>query len=126
MMNKKILVVDDSATMRMLISLNLKRSLVGISVTEATDGVDAIAKMQAQEFDLILTDMMMPEMDGPQLIGNIRQTLRNDIPIIIISSNGEEKDRDRGLSLGANGYITKPVKGYELIKTITTFLNGAG
>jgi CheY-like chemotaxis protein len=85
-----------------------------------------IAKMQAQEFDLILTDMMMPEMDGPQLIGNIRQTLRNDIPIIIISSNGEEKDRDRGLSLGANGYITKPVKGYELIKTITTFLNGAG
>jgi CheY-like chemotaxis protein len=125
-MNKNILVVDDSATMRMLIALKLKRSLGGISVTEATDGVDAIEKMQNQDFDLVLTDMIMPEMDGPQLIGNIRRTLQNDIPIIIVSSNGEEKDRDRGLSLGANGYITKPVKGYELIKTITTFLNGAG
>lgn len=119
--NKKILVVDDSATMRMFISMTL-RKMTTISVTEAVNGVDAMEKLQKQDFDLVLTDIMMPEMDGIQLIRNIRGALNKKLPIIVISTKGREEDRDLGLSLGANGYITKPVKGNELTAAITKFL----
>jgi len=118
----KILVVDDSATMRMFLSMTLKRVFADISITEAENGVDAIKKMQAQDVDLVLTDMMMPEMNGLQLIENIRKLLNKDVPIIVITTKGEEKDRELGLSLGANGYITKPVSGNKLKDEVLKFL----
>jgi CheY-like chemotaxis protein len=118
--DKKILVVDDSATMRMLISMVLKKMM--ISVTEAVNGVEAVEKLQQQDFDLVLTDILMPEMDGAQLISQIRQTLNKKMPIIIISTKGREEDRDLGLSLGANGYIIKPIKSHELTEIVTQFL----
>lgn len=118
----KILVVDDSATMRMFLSMTLKRTFSDISITEAENGVDAIKKLQAQDVDLVLTDMMMPEMNGLQLIENIRKLLNKDVPIIVITTKGEEKDRELGLSLGANGYITKPVSGNKLKDEVLKFL----
>jgi len=120
---KRILVVDDSATMRMLISMTI-RKVVPAFITEAVNGVDAIGKLEKQDFDLVLTDIMMPEMDGTQLISRIRRTMNKEIPIIIISTRGEESDRDLGMSLGANGYITKPVNGQQLKDTISKFLTG--
>lgn len=118
----KILVVDDSATMRMFLSMTLKRVFADISITEAENGVDAIRKLQAQDVDIVLTDMMMPEMNGLQLIENIRRLLNKDVPIIVITTKGEEKDRELGLSLGANGYITKPVSGNKLKDEVSKFL----
>lgn len=121
-MNKKrILIVDDSATMRMLISMTI-RKVVPAFITEAVNVVDAIGKLEKQDFDLVLTDIMMPEMDGTQLISKIRRAMNKEIPIIIITTKGEEKDRDLGMSLGANGYITKPVNGQEIKNTILRFL----
>jgi CheY-like chemotaxis protein len=112
--NKNILVVDDSATMRLLISMTIKRVSAGITVTEAVNGIDAVKKLRIQYFDLVLTDMIMPEMDGSELIKQIRNSLRMDVPIIIITTKGGEEDRDKGLNLGANGYVTKPIAGHEL------------
>lgn len=118
----KILVVDDSATMRMFLSMTLKRVFADISITEAENGADAIKKLQTQDVDIVLTDMMMPEMNGLQLIENIRKLLNKDVPIIVITTKGEEKDRELGLSLGANGYITKPVSGNKLKDEVLKFL----
>ncbi|MFZ3066464.1 MAG: response regulator [Nitrospirota bacterium] len=118
----KILVVDDSATMRMFLSMTLKRVFADITITEAENGADAIKKLQIQDVDIVLTDMMMPEMNGLQLIENIRKLLNKDVPIIVITTKGEEKDRKLGLSLGANGYITKPVSGNKLKDEVLKFL----
>lgn len=120
---KRILVVDDSTTMRMLITMTIKKIVPSV-ITEAVNGVDAIGKIEKQDFDLVLTDIMMPEMDGTQLISMIRGPLNREIPIIIITTKGEESDRDLGMSLGANGYITKPVNGQQLKDAILKFLTG--
>ncbi|MEK6682879.1 MAG: response regulator [Nitrospirota bacterium] len=119
---KTILVVDDSAMMRMFISVTLRKALTDVTITEAENGADAIKKLEGQNFDLILTDMMMPEMNGAQLIENIRKVMNRDMPIIVVTTKGEEKDRELGLSLGANGYITKPVNGHNLREVVIKFL----
>jgi len=121
---KKVLIVDDSATMRMLLSTTLRKALA-VYVTEAVNGIDAIEKLQKHDFDLVLTDMNMPEMDGAQLVSKIRSSLNKNIPIIIITTKGEEGDRDLGLSLGANGYLTKPINNHELKETVSRFLMGS-
>lgn len=119
---KRVLVVDDSATMRMYISITLRKLISGVSVSEAVNGADALRKMQEKDFDLVLTDMMMPEMDGAQLIDNIRRSLRRTTPIVVITTRGEERERDSGLAQGANGYITKPVNVHELKEAVRKFL----
>jgi two-component system chemotaxis response regulator CheY len=119
---KRILVVDDSATMRMFIAMAIKKVIGGITVTEAVNGVDALAKMQNHDFDLVLTDMMMPEMNGAQMIGKIRGSLNKTIPIVIITTKGEERERDFGISIGADSYLTKPLNAYELKDTVLRFL----
>lgn len=118
----KVLVVDDSATMRMLISLIIRKTMHGITVTEAVNGLDALTKMQEHEFDLVLTDMVMPEMDGLQMIDRIRRSLKKAIPIVMVTSKGEEKERDIGLSHGADDYIVKPVNPRHLKETVTKLL----
>lgn len=119
---KSILVVDDSATMRMFIAMAIKKVIEGVTVTEAVNGVDALAKMQDHDFDLVLTDMVMPEMDGAQMIGKIRGSLNKTIPIVIITTKGEERERDFGISSGADSYLTKPVNVYNLKETVLRFL----
>lgn len=120
---KKVLIVDDSATMRMFLTMTVKKTL-GVSVSEAVNGADALAKLQGSDFDLVLTDMVMPEMDGVQLIEHIRASLSKTMPIVMVTTKGEEKDRDNGLSRGANSYITKPVNAHELKETILKLLKG--
>ncbi len=122
MMKRNILVVDDSATMRMYLKLTIKKIMGGVSVTEAVNGLDALSKMEGRDFDLVLTDMMMPEMDGAQLTNRIRKALNRTTPIIIITTKGEEEVRDYGLSQGANTYITKPVNVNELRDAVLNFL----
>lgn len=121
--NKSILVVDDSSIMRMFLVMNLKRILT-VKITDAVNGVDALAKLKSGTFDLLLTDMNMPEMNGAELVRHVRLGMKSDMPIVIITTKGESKDRDLGMSLGANSYLTKPVNPAELIKTVLNYLGG--
>lgn len=117
------LIVEDSPTMRQLLSFSLKR-FKGCKIIEAIDGVDALKKLASEEVDMILADINMPVMDGLKLITIIRQNPKmKDLPIIIITTEGAEEDRQRGLKLGANAYITKPVQANHLLKTITDLFN---
>jgi two-component system chemotaxis response regulator CheY len=120
--NKRILVVDDSQTMRMFIIFHLIKMLPGVQLMDAVNGLDAIEKLKNQDVDLILTDMNMPEMDGAGLIRAVRQVFKKDTPIILITSKGESLDRERGLALGANGYLTKPLNIIEFRDKILKYL----
>ena len=120
---KSILVTDDSAIMRMFLVMSLKR-MIKVQITEAVNGIDALAKLKGGKFDLLLTDMNMPEMNGAELIRCVRIGMNSDIPIVVITTMGEIKDRELGMSLGASGYLTKPVNQAELIKMVLKFLGG--
>jgi two-component system chemotaxis response regulator CheY len=122
MENATFLVVEDSPTMRQLISFSLKR-FKNARIIEAVDGVDALKKLSGDRIDLILTDINMPVMDGLKLVSLVRQNPQTKaIPIIIITTEGAEEDRERGLALGANAYISKPIQSSHLIKTISELL----
>jgi DNA-binding response OmpR family regulator len=120
---KKILIADDSQTMRLYMKMFMK-GLAGVRVTEASDGFDAIEKIKSEDFDLIITDINMPHMDGLQLIRAVRG-LGFSTPIIILTTRGDEADVEKGLSLGANDYMTKPVTGRRFTNTVMNFLDAA-
>lgn len=120
--NKRVLVVDDSQTMRMFIFFHLVKLLPGVQLVEAVNGLDAIEKLNHYDVDLILTDMNMPELDGAGVVRAVRQVFKKDTPIIIITTKGEAPDRERGLAMGANGYLTKPLDILEFREKILTFL----
>src|SRR5580698_2139937 len=116
------LVVEDSPTMRQLIVFALHR-VRGLSVVEADDGVDALRKLTAGPFDIVITDINMPIMDGLKLVRRIRsdEALKH-IPIVIITTEGAEEDRERALALGANAYITKPIQAPQVIAKVRELL----
>lgn len=116
------LVVEDSPTMRQLIVYALQR-IRGLTVVEADDGVDALKKLAGGQFDIILTDINMPIMDGLKLVKRVREDPQTrTIPIVIITTEGGEEDRQRALALGANAYITKPIQGPQVIAQVKKFL----
>jgi two-component system chemotaxis response regulator CheY len=116
------LVVEDSPTMRQLITFALKR-IPGSKIVEANDGIDAIKKLSAQKFDVILTDINMPIMDGLKLVSMVRNDpAHKGIPIVIITTEGAEEDRKRGLALGANAYIAKPIQTADLLSVVNEIL----
>jgi two-component system chemotaxis response regulator CheY len=116
------LVVEDSPTMRQLIVFALHR-IRGLTVVEADDGVDALRKLGAGQLDIILTDINMPIMDGLKLVKRVRSDeALKAIPIIIITTEGAEEDRQRALALGANAYITKPIQAPQVIAKVKELL----
>jgi two-component system, chemotaxis family, chemotaxis protein CheY len=116
------LIVEDSPTMRQLIAFSLRR-LKDCRIIEAVDGVDALKKLTTERVDLVITDINMPMMDGLKLISVIRGNARTrTVPIIIVTTEGAEEDRKRGLALGANAYIAKPIQPSELLKTVASLL----
>ena len=118
----EILVVEDSPTMRQLIVFALRR-LKDVNVTEASDGVDGLKKLSNKQFHLMIADINMPIMDGLKLVSLVRQDPKyNNMPIIIVTTEGADEDRKRGLSLGANAYLTKPVQTTQLISTVKELL----
>ena len=119
----KVLVVEDSPTMRQLIVFALKR-IRNFQIVEANDGVDGLKKLSAEKFDLILTDINMPIMDGLKLVSMVRNDPNyKNVPIIIITTEGAAEDRDRALALGANAYITKPIQTMQILDTVKRLLN---
>lgn len=111
-LNKSFMVVDDSMTMRQLIVMTLKK-MGCTSITDAANGRIALEKLAAGVPDVILTDIDMPEMNGLEFIERARAT-HPKVPIIILSTHGDETTRDKGLLLGANDYLTKPLSGMKL------------
>jgi two-component system chemotaxis response regulator CheY len=119
---KRILIVEDSPTMRQLLVFALRR-LKDVDIVEAQDGMDGLRKVSSDHFDLALVDINMPVMDGLKLISLIRgeESLR-DIPIVVITTEGAKEDRERALSLGANEYLTKPIQANRVLTIVKSLM----
>jgi two-component system chemotaxis response regulator CheY len=115
---KSILIVEDSTTTRALIKAIIEE-MGDINAVEAASGFEALKLLPTQNFNLVITDINMPDINGLELITFIKNNPRyNHIPLIIISTERSEEDRKRGISLGAMAYITKPFKAQELQEII--------
>jgi two-component system, chemotaxis family, chemotaxis protein CheY len=116
------LVVEDSPMMRQLIVYALAR-IKNLAVTEADNGVAGLKKLATDRFDLIITDINMPLMDGLKLVRRVRTDERHkDVPIIVITTEGTSEDRARAMALGATAYITKPIQAPQVIATVKSLL----
>ena len=118
---KPILIVEDEANIRGLIALSLRRS--GYETVQAKDGAEAADLLEKQMFDLVLLDVMLPEIDGFTLIDYI---LPKSIPVIYITAKSSLKDRVYGLHLGADDYIVKPFEPLELLARVESVLRRSG
>lgn len=115
---KKILVVDDEKGLAKIIRLNLEQD--GFDVVEANNGAQAIEKLRVSLPDLILLDVMMPDVDGFTVLRMVREI--GSTPVIMLTAKGEEDDKVKGLELGADDYITKPFSPRELTSRIRAVL----
>ncbi len=122
-MTIRALVVDDSMQLRRSVMYALQR-IGDIVCVEAGDGAEAIKKFQAGHFDIVLTDINMPVLDGLKLTAHLRSDPANEkLPIVIITTEAAEEDRERALKLGASAYLIKPVKAHEVLETVQRLLN---
>jgi two-component system chemotaxis response regulator CheY len=122
-MAHKILVVDDSPTVVKFVSFSLKNK--GYEVVTACDGMDAIEKISnmSENVDLVITDLNMPNLDGYGLIDTLRNNERFiDTPIIILTSEEDDEDKEKGIKVGANSYLVKPFKPTKLIEEVSKYL----
>lgn len=124
-MTRQILIVDDSKTVRNLLAFILKKE--GYRVLAAEDGLEGLEKLySAQMVDLIICDVNMPRMDGFTFIQNVReQESYRDLPIIVLSTEGQEKDIQTGMRLGANQYLVKPAQPEKLVRNVKMLLGGS-
>ena len=116
--NKRILVVDDEERIVRFIRLNLEQD--GFLVVDAFTGRQAMEKLRQALPDLILLDVMLPDLDGFEVLRMIREN--HDVPIIMLTAKTEEDDRVRGLELGADDYVTKPFSPRELVSRVRAVL----
>ena len=115
---RRILVVDDEERMVRFIRLNLEHD--GFQVSEAFNGKEAIQKIRDVTPDLILLDVMMPDLNGFEVLETVREV--SNVPVIMLTAKGEEDDRVRGLELGADDYVTKPFSPRELVSRVKAVL----
>lgn len=116
-----ILVVDDEPRMTRFIRMNLE--LEGYHVIEAHDGIEALDKVRSDLPDLVILDVMMPELNGFETLRMLREI--SDVPVIMLTVRDEEEDRVRGLELGADDYVTKPFSARELASRVKAVLRRA-
>ena len=121
-MAKKVLLVDDSATTLMMEEMILKNSTPYQCVT-AKDGLDAVSRAIVETPDLVLMDVVMPKMNGFEACKRMRseQSLQN-VPIILVTTRGEEDYVETGFQSGCNDYITKPINSRELLTLLRSYL----
>jgi len=120
-----VLVVDDEPDLLSLVSYNLIKE--GFSVTTASTGEEALEKMRAGQFNIIILDLMLPGIQGTELCRMIRSAPRTErIPIIMLTARGEVADRIRGLETGADDYMAKPFSPRELIARVKALLRRSG
>lgn len=116
-----ILVVDDEARMRRFIRMNME--LEGYQIIEAENGIKALEQVRQHSPELIIMDVMMPEMDGFETLKLLREI--STVPVILLTVKSDEEDIIRGLTLGADDYITKPFSPRELVTRVTAVLRRA-
>ena len=117
----RILAVDDSASMRQMVSFTLKGA--GHEVVEAVDGVDALAKAQGQKFELVISDVNMPNMDGITLIAELRKIADFKFtPMLMLTTESTGEKKQQGKAAGATGWIVKPFNPDQLLATIAKVL----
>lgn len=121
MSQTEILVVDDDAHLREVVRYALARE--GYAVREAADGRQALDALANQPADLVVLDVLMPEMDGLEVCRELRRS--SDVPILFLSSRGEELDKVLGLEMGGDDYLTKPFSPRELVSRIRAVLRRA-
>ena len=122
-MEKIILVVDDSPTVVKFVSFSLKKK--GFKVITACDGMDAVEKISNmdEKIDLVITDLNMPNLDGYGLIDTLRHNEQfAETPIIILTSEEEEEDKQKGIQVGASSYLVKPFKPNLLVSEVEKYL----
>lgn len=121
---KKILIVDDEKDLVELVSYNLKKE--GFSTAASYDGADALSRLRNDNFDLVILDLMLPGMDGLEIMRIIRSDPQlAHLPVIMLTAKSEEIDRVIGLELGADDYVTKPFSPRELIARVKALLRRA-
>ncbi len=119
---KNVLVVEDSKAIRSMIRVTLEEA-GGFFAIEAGNGFEALKALPTRHFDLIITDINMPDINGLELIGYVKSNpTYRDIPLIIVSTEKSEEDKKRGMALGAVGYVVKPFKKEELITVVSQAL----
>ena len=122
---KRILIVEDSGTMRSLIAATLEELGEPVKIDEAENGFEALRLLPRVEYDLILTDINMPDINGLELVSFVKQDPRYaQVPLVIVSTEGSERDRAKGLELGANGYLIKPFDPDELRAMVVDLIGG--
>ncbi len=127
-MAKNILIVEDSAAMRSMID-SILGDLAGeeFVITEAQNGFEALKLLPRVQFDLILTDINMPDINGLELLAFLKSNPRyREIPTVIITTEGKAEDRQRGLALGADEYLIKPFSPESLVASIKRLLGKTG
>lgn len=120
-MAKTILVVDDDPHIRDVVVFAVEKA--GMAATEVSDGRQALEKVKGAQYDLIVLDINMPEMDGLEVCKELRKT--SDVPVLFLSSRDEEIDKILGLELGADDYLTKPFSPRELVARVKAILKRA-
>ena len=121
---RRVLLVEDSATMRTFVTAALEAA--GFTVTSSATGFEALKILPRARFDLIITDINMPDITGLELIRFVRESpVHGKVPLVIISTDGAERDRERGLKLGADAYLVKPFAPEALVEVARRALNQA-
>ena len=121
---RKILVVEDSPVMRDLIG-SLIDELGGFEITAVENGLQALRVLPVEKFDLIVTDINMPNINGLELLAFVKKNPNHvNTPVLVVTTEGAEKDREKGLALGANAYLVKPFERDELLDAVRKLLDG--
>ncbi len=119
-MNERILVIDDSPTLRKLLRFYLKKK--GYTVNEANNGKAGLELIAKEDFELVILDMNMPVMNGLEVLETLKNKEGFSVPILILSADKEEESKAAGISFGASYYLTKPFKPEEVIARIEDIL----
>jgi len=122
---KKIMIVDDEVNIRTALKYRLKKE--GYSVLLAVDGLEALDKVALERPDLIILDLMLPRMDGYEVLKRLKGDPQTaDIPVIVLTARGEKEDRARSLELGAASFMAKPFSPRQLVAEVKRALGDAG
>lgn len=120
-MSKKVMTVDDSSVVRQILKKTL--TAAGYEVTEAIDGLDALEKLNDGPVDMVVTDLNMPNMDGVELIRNLRRQPGNRfLPIVMLTTESQQHIKEEGKKAGASGWIVKPFRPEQLLAIVRTVL----
>ena len=122
---QRILIVEDSATMRSLLASSLEDLPAPTKIVEAESGFEALRFLPREDFDLVVTDINMPDINGLELVSFIKNNEKYaSIPLVIVSTEGSERDREKGLGLGADAYLVKPFDPEDLRQVVVDLLAG--